>query len=130
MLAGATAVSTLLYLNRPASDITEAEYKPVTVDVAQVVKEDLRIHVQAQGTVTPLRSTSIIAEVRGRIDEVSPPLQLPGLLPRGALVEALGLVAEDGEKGDALGLDEFGNELEHVEVGPAAIQGRHFLEPG
>jgi RND family efflux transporter MFP subunit len=83
MLAGATAVSTLLYLNRPPSDIAEPEYKPVTVDVAEVVKQDLRIHVQAQGTVTPLRSTAIISEVRGRIVEVSPAFNVGGFVQEG-----------------------------------------------
>ena len=34
MLGGAAAISLLLYLNRPPSDIAEPEYVPVTVDVA------------------------------------------------------------------------------------------------
>jgi RND family efflux transporter MFP subunit len=80
MLAGATAVSVFLYLQRPDSEISEPEYKPVTVDVAEVVREDLRIHVQAQGTVTPLRETSVMAEVKGRIVWVSPALNAGGFV--------------------------------------------------
>ncbi len=80
MLAGATAVSVFLYLQRPESDISEPEYKPVTVDVAEVVREDLRIHVQAQGTVTPLRETSVMSEVKGRIVWVSPAFNAGGFV--------------------------------------------------
>jgi len=86
MLAIATAFSTLLYLNRPSSEIAEPEYKPVTVDVARVVKENLRIHVQAQGTVTPLRKTAIMAEVKGRIVEVSPTFNVGGFLKEGEVL--------------------------------------------
>lgn len=43
----------------------------MTVDVAMVVKENLRIPVQAQGTVSPLQATSLHAEVSGRIIEVA-----------------------------------------------------------
>ena len=71
MLAAAAAATALLYVNRPPSDIAEPEYAPVTVDVLEVVKGSLQVPVQAQGTVTPLRSTSIQAEVRGRIVEVA-----------------------------------------------------------
>ena len=63
MLVGAVAVSGLLYINRPPSDIAEPVHVPVTVDVAEVVKQSLRIPVQAQGTVTPLQATALRAEV-------------------------------------------------------------------
>jgi RND family efflux transporter MFP subunit len=72
MLVGAVAVSGLLYINRPPSDIAEPVHVPVTVDVAEVVKQSLRIPVQAQGTVTPLQATALRAEVSGRITEVAP----------------------------------------------------------
>jgi RND family efflux transporter MFP subunit len=71
MLAGATAVSALLYFTRPPSQIAEPEQVAVTVDVAVVVRETLRIPVQAQGTVTPLQATDLRAEVNGRIIEVA-----------------------------------------------------------
>ncbi len=82
MLATAVAVTVTLYLNRPSSDISEPEYKPVTVDVAEVVKEDLRIHIQAQGTVSPLRQTAILAEVPGRVVEVSPAFNVGGFVKK------------------------------------------------
>jgi RND family efflux transporter MFP subunit len=83
MLAAATAISAIMYLNRPPSQITEPTYKPVSVDVAEVVKENLRVHVQAQGTVTPLRETAVVAEVKGRIVEVSPAFNVGGFAAQG-----------------------------------------------
>jgi len=70
-LGGAVAVSFLLYLNRPPARIAEPAYQPVSVDVATVVKETIRLVIQAQGTVTPLRETAIMAEVSGRVIEVA-----------------------------------------------------------
>ena len=80
MLAGATAVSAVLYLNRPPADIAEPVYAPISVDVAEVVKQSLRIQVQAQGTVSPLRETSILAEVKGRVVEVAPSFNVGGFV--------------------------------------------------
>jgi len=82
MLAGATLVTALLYLNRPQTEIAEPTYRPVTVDVAEVVKENLRITVQAQGTVTPLRQSSLVSEVQGRVVEVSPQFTVGGFVAR------------------------------------------------
>ena len=71
MLALASGVSLLLFLTRPPTDIEEPAELTVSVDVARVVKQDLRIQVQAQGTVTPLKETAILAEVKGRIVDVA-----------------------------------------------------------
>lgn len=72
MLAAASAVTLLLYMTRPSTEVAEPEYQPVTVDVAEVVKETVRIQVQAQGSVTPLRQSNLLSEVSGRVLEVSP----------------------------------------------------------
>ena len=45
----ATATSVALYLLRPPTDTEEPPEVVVTVDVASVIKQDLRIQVQAQG---------------------------------------------------------------------------------
>lgn len=82
MLAGATAVTVLLYLNRPPAEIAEPESQVVTVDVAEVVKENLRIQMQAQGTVTPLHASTLQAEVPGRIIEVAKNYHVGGLVSR------------------------------------------------
>jgi RND family efflux transporter MFP subunit len=80
MLAAALAVTTLLYLIRPVTEIAEPEYKAVSVDVAVVTKENLRIQVQAQGTVTPLHKSSLLSEVKGRVVDVSPTFNVGGFV--------------------------------------------------
>ena len=82
MLLGAAAVSVVLYKLRPAAEIAAPVYAAVTVDVAQVVKENLRIEVQAQGTVTPSQQTTILAEVSGRVIEVAENFHVGGFVSR------------------------------------------------
>lgn len=82
MLAGASAISAALYFSRPAAEISEPVDSAVTVDVTEVVKEDLRIEVQAQGTVEPVQQTTILAEVQGRIVEVSEAFHVGGFVSR------------------------------------------------
>lgn len=72
-----------MFIFRPPTEIAEPQYHPVSVDVAKVVKQDLRIDVQAQGTVTPLRETSILAEVKGRIIEAAPGFLVGGFVSEG-----------------------------------------------
>ena len=82
MLAGAFLVTTLLYLNRPPTSIEEPVRQRVSVDVTEVVKQSLRIPVQAQGTVTPLQETSVLSEVNGRIIEASPAFIVGGFVSK------------------------------------------------
>jgi RND family efflux transporter MFP subunit len=82
LLAGSATITTLLYLNRPPTEISEPVHMPVSVDVAKVVKQKLRIQVQAQGTVSPLQETSILSEVNGRIIEVSPAFTVGGFVDK------------------------------------------------
>jgi RND family efflux transporter MFP subunit len=82
MLAGSVAITTLLYLNRPPADMAEPQHQPITVDVAEVVKQTLRIPVQAQGTVSPMRETSLLSEVNGRIVEVSADFAVGGFVSK------------------------------------------------
>jgi RND family efflux transporter MFP subunit len=82
MIAGATAVSVILYLQRPSSETTEPVYAAVTVDVVEAVKQSQHIEVQAQGTVTPSQETTILAEVKGRIIEVSESFHIGGFASR------------------------------------------------
>ncbi len=80
MIAGATAISVALYFTRPPAEIAEPVYAPVTVEVARVVKENLHIEVQAQGTVTPVQETTILAEVKGRIIELAEEFHVGGFV--------------------------------------------------
>ncbi|MEZ7952258.1 MAG: efflux RND transporter periplasmic adaptor subunit, partial [Halioglobus sp.] len=75
-------ITTILYLNRPATIIEEPVRTIVTVDVTEVVKQNLRIPIQAQGTVTPLQETSVMSEVNGRIIEVSPSFIVGGFVSK------------------------------------------------
>ncbi|MEQ8801646.1 MAG: efflux RND transporter periplasmic adaptor subunit, partial [Haliea sp.] len=83
LLAGAAAITFLMYLNRPSTHITEPVYIPVTVDVVEVKKETIRIPVQAQGTVSPLQQTVLVAEVQGRIVEAADNFNVGGFLRQG-----------------------------------------------
>jgi RND family efflux transporter MFP subunit len=71
MLGTAAVIATVMYINRPPSKLAEPKEHLVTVDAIEAIREDIFIPVQAQGTVTPVRQTSIISEVKGRIVEVS-----------------------------------------------------------
>ncbi|MFK7975105.1 MAG: efflux RND transporter periplasmic adaptor subunit [Halioglobus sp.] len=83
MLLVSVGITTLLYMNRPPTEVREPVYLPVTVDVAEVVKESLRVPVQAQGSVTPLRETALLAEVGGRVIEVSDAFNAGGFVSAG-----------------------------------------------
>ena len=80
MITGAAAVSTGLYIMRPPAEMAEPVYAPVTVDVAEVVKQNLHIEVQAQGTVVPVQQTTILAEVKGRIIELADEFHVGGFV--------------------------------------------------
>ncbi len=86
LLLSATAVSYLLYLNRPPNEMKEAVVRVVQVEAARVQKQALRIPVRAQGTVTAHTETPVVAEVAGRILEVSPSFHAGGYLEKGALI--------------------------------------------
>ena len=80
MLGAATAVTVAMYLSRPTAETADPDIKPISVDVAEVVRENLRIAVQAQGTVSPLQQSSLLSEVQGRVVEVSPFFNVGGFV--------------------------------------------------
>lgn len=86
MLAFAVVVASLLFAMRPPTEMSEPQFKPITVDVAEVVREDLRVQIQAQGTVSPLRSSSLLAEVSGRIVEVADHFNVGGFVAEGDML--------------------------------------------
>lgn len=86
MLVAATAIAYVMYLNRPTSETSEPVYVPVTIDVAQVVQEDLRIPIQAQGSVSALRKTNLVSEVSGNIVEVSSAFNVGGYVSAGDVI--------------------------------------------
>jgi RND family efflux transporter MFP subunit len=73
----------MLFMSREPVQIQEPEVLPITIEVARAVKTDIRIPIAAQGTVTPHRQTSLVAEVQGRILEVSPAFNAGGFISQG-----------------------------------------------
>ena len=91
-------VAAVLIANRPENVMAPAEPVIPTVDVAEVVLQDIRIPVQAQGTVTPHRDTTLVSEVGGTIIEVSPNFNAGGyvkaVVPADKLLEEKQAVLE------------------------------------
>lgn len=86
LLAAATLVAGLLYLNRPATELQEPPVPPVTVDVLVATPQTVRIPVHTQGHVQALRRTTLAAEVQGRIVEVAPEFLEGGFLRAGEVL--------------------------------------------
>ena len=83
LVAGSAAVAVMLIAGRPENTLEPARQITPVVDVTEIVLEDMRIPVQAQGTVTAHRDTTLIAEVSGRIVDVSPSFNAGGYVARG-----------------------------------------------
>ncbi|MEP5766436.1 MAG: efflux RND transporter periplasmic adaptor subunit [Halieaceae bacterium] len=83
MVVVALMIAALLIMSRPETVIAPAEPAVAIVDVAEVQMQDLRIPVQAQGTVSPHRDTTLVSEVGGKIVEVSPSFNAGGYVAAG-----------------------------------------------
>lgn len=86
LLAAAFAVALLLFLDRPAADIEEPVARPVSVDIALAVSEDIQSRIQAQGTVQALRETTLMSEVSGRIIETNDKFLAGGFVEAGEVL--------------------------------------------
>lgn len=87
LLIGASlAVAVTLYATRPQNATVAPPEKATLVDVAAVVLQDLRIPIQAQGTVTPHRETSLVSEVSGKIVSVSASFHAGGYIAAGEVL--------------------------------------------
>jgi RND family efflux transporter MFP subunit len=86
LILGSLLVAGVLVANRPSNTMVEAQERVVTIDAAEVVLEDIRISVLAQGTVTPHRETSIVSEVAGKILKVSPSFNAGGYVAEGEVL--------------------------------------------
>jgi RND family efflux transporter MFP subunit len=82
----AAALAAVMVITRPEAAKVEAVQRTLLVDVAKVVQQDLQIPIHAQGTVTPHRETDIVAEVAGRVIEVSPSFYVGGYVTKGELL--------------------------------------------
>lgn len=86
ILGATSAVSVALYLQRPDPVKLEVVTKPLLIDVAEVVKQNLPIRIASQGTVSPRTQTTLIAEVSGRVVEVSPKFKAGGYFAAGEIL--------------------------------------------
>lgn len=83
LVIGASLIAVVLYLNRPPPKQVTIEEHPLLVDVAEVVKQDLRVNVRAQGVVSARTETSLVAEVSGKVVEVSSAFEAGGFFRSG-----------------------------------------------
>ena len=83
LVVSSLAVTAVMIANRPETVIEPAQPLVAEVDVAEVHLQDIRIPVQAQGTVTPHRDTTLVSEVGGKILEVSPSFNAGGYVAAG-----------------------------------------------
>jgi RND family efflux transporter MFP subunit len=83
MLLAAVFVTSVMIANRPENQLAPATERTLLVDVAEVHLQDLRIPIQAQGTVTPHRETTMVSEVGGKIIDVSPSFNAGGYVAEG-----------------------------------------------
>jgi RND family efflux transporter MFP subunit len=86
LVVASLAVAAVLVASRPETAIEPARPMVAVVDVAEVHLQDFRIPVQAQGTVTPHRDTTLVSEVSGRIIEVSPHFNAGGYIAAGDII--------------------------------------------
>lgn len=86
ILGAASAVAVLLYLQRPEPVKVEIVSKPLLIDVAEVVKQDLPVNIASQGTVSPRTQTTLIAEVSGRVVDVSAKFKAGGFFTAGEVL--------------------------------------------
>ncbi|MEH6910636.1 MAG: efflux RND transporter periplasmic adaptor subunit [Oceanicoccus sp.] len=83
IVAVSIAIAIALFFNRPAPEQTISKERSLLINAARVVKQDIRISVRAQGTITPRTETTMIAEVSGRIMEVSDEFKAGGFFEEG-----------------------------------------------
>ena len=86
LIALSVLVATMLIANRPANEFEPAVPRSALIDVAEVHLQDLRIPIQAQGTVTPHRVTTLVSQVGGQIVDVSPSFHAGGFVSTGEML--------------------------------------------
>ena len=86
ILLVAAAITALLTILTPEAEEVAPE-RPVTqVETLTVVPETLQLRVRSQGTVLPRTETDLVAEVSGRIIEVSDAFRAGGFFEAGAVL--------------------------------------------
>lgn len=82
LIAGVLILSVMGSL-KPKPEKKEVENKAPLVEVKALEKQTVNFKVHSQGTVTPFTETAIVAEVTGRIVDISPKLKAGGYFKKG-----------------------------------------------
>ena len=82
----AIAVFMLMMFSAPKPEKKPVENKAPLVNVAPINVEHVDLTVQSQGTIQPIIETNLIAEVSGRIIEVSPNFNNGGYFEKGEVI--------------------------------------------
>ncbi len=83
IIATAAVIASGLYLSRSEPAKNAVEQQPLLINAARAVKQDIQISVRSQGTIMPRTSTTLIAEVTGRIINLSAPFKVGGFFKQG-----------------------------------------------
>jgi len=86
IVSGAVLVAGVLMLTRPAVETRRPEILPPLIRVVEAQPKALRLDVSAEGTVQPSTESDLVAEVAGRVVEVSPSLVEGGFFETGAVL--------------------------------------------
>ncbi|HNO77867.1 MAG TPA: HlyD family efflux transporter periplasmic adaptor subunit [Phycisphaerae bacterium] len=86
LVVAAVAIGAVLISSPPNVPKSQPESLAPVVGVAELVKEDFPVFVNAYGTVVPSRELRIIPEVAGRIVELNKSLEPGGILKQGELL--------------------------------------------
>ena len=79
----ALGISSLLYWTQPVAEEADPVVELPLVRVQTAVPATVRMNVTAHGTVTPRTESDVVAEVRGRIVQISPSLVAGGFFSEG-----------------------------------------------
>jgi RND family efflux transporter MFP subunit len=86
LIGSSLVIALILFANRPDTSLAAPAERIAIVDVAEVILQDFRIPIQAQGTVTPHRETALVSEIAGKIIEASPSFHAGGYVTKNELL--------------------------------------------
>ncbi len=86
IITAGVAATTAMIMLRPQPPSTPTAERVVPVEIMIVTSVDMNINVSSQGTVAPRTQTTIVAEVSGRVTDVSDKLVSGGFFSAGEIM--------------------------------------------
>ncbi|WIH25529.1 efflux RND transporter periplasmic adaptor subunit [Photobacterium damselae] len=83
------AIATLLIIAKPEPKQKEPEQLIPTLEVVQVIKQDVPITIRAYGVVEPSRSADLVSELKGTINWLSPKFEVGQFVKQGEVLLTL-----------------------------------------